>query len=637
MKSIQSGKLVVVTLPESICFYQHSSIDIVSKLGQLAESLHKTKTQETHGVMLLQANVAHDAVSPWIFELRNECLFNDLVQRIDAWRWVLSLIRNSPIPWTYAAAGNCFGSAWELALSCHHRYWFKSKSLLGFPEIEAGVFPPGGLLESLSKRAGRTRERWQANPFCSAKVALSDGLIDYCSDATDWHQQAKQIFSELIDVSPTAGVRPTRRTRPRHDFVSVDAQSRRAAYQQIEIVSQQEKFGKASGPTAWDYCWQLVSERAKLRQPADLGRIISLIASRYLLLPQYSTWLEKQSVTAQTLSTTFETEADIASAPLAIDLAQGAPPSSVLSRLLENNQQVLMIATDSRDLATELNLLYSRLERDLGNVAAQNLWERGVTWCQGRPLGFTGSVLCWTPDDYFIASITQVDYRFFRLSSNHIDAIPGILEFPGPETSIPRVIQNVLSYVSDAVIKTPKAFSEATPLSIKFRSLFLDELIRVSSHCDYDLTAAVDSLQRAGWGFAGDEELWERFLRTRSQFVPSRANYDLRSKLPKFDAEITSWKHAKQSAKRLKSKNNVRWNHVAFSRHMASYLGILARFAQNIGDAGPESTLNFLAGESLGLPQSLGTPLTFLKLRGSRRTDHYARDQWHHLLNAEQT
>jgi hypothetical protein len=186
------------------------------------------------------------------------------------------------------------------------------------------------------------------------------------------------------------------------------------------------------------------------------------------------------------------------------------------------------------------------------------------------------------------------------------------------------------------VIKTPKAFSEATPLSIKFRSLFLDELIRVSSHCDYDLTAAVDSLQRAGWGFAGDEELWERFLRTRSQFVPSRANYDLRSKLPKFDAEITSWKHAKQSAKRLKSKNNVRWNHVAFSRHMASYLGILARFAQNIGDPGPESTLNFLAGESLGLPQSLGTPLTFLKLRGSRRTDHYARDQWQHLLNAEQ-
>ena len=70
---------------------------------------------------------------------------------------------------------------------------------------------------------------------------------------------------------------------------------------------------------------------------------------------------------------------------------------------------------------------------------------------------------------------------------------------------------------------------------------------------------------------------------------------------------------------------------------MASYLGLLARYFCNSKSEASESTLDFLAGACLGMPQNMGTPLTFLRSRGSRRIDHYASDRWNHLLNVERT
>ena len=548
MNLVTHEKLAVITLPENVCFYQQSASQFIQDLSHLAESLHKSSNPQTHGILLLQPQSAQDAVESWINELKYECLFNDLVHRIDAWRWLLSLIRNSPVPWIYASADNCFGSSWELALSCHHRYWFKSKALVGFPEIEAGVFPPGGLLESLSKRAGRTRERWQASPLNFAKNALSDGLIDYCSDATNWREQALRIFSELLEVNPTSGIRAHRRTRPRHDFVSVDAQSRRMAYQQVESVAQQEKFGKASGPTAWDYCWQLVSERAKLRQPADLGRIIGLIASRYLLLSQYSTWLEKQIVSSHAKATTLLNDRRVASAPIAIDLNHSAPPAAVITRLVENNKNVILVASEQRDLVTGLNLLFGRLERNLGNVAAEYLWDRNVTWSLGRPLGFSGTVLSWMPDDYLVCSNSGADYSFLRLEGNHLDATPGIMEFSSSEPNLPLSIRDVLDSICDGVIWIPEILGLRMPLSVRFRSLFLEELIQAALYTDHDLSIAVSALQRAGWAFAGDESSWERFLRTRRLFNPTKEASFLSPDFLQIDPDLNTWRTAKIKA-----------------------------------------------------------------------------------------
>ena len=622
------GDIVVIKLPKNICFYESKAVSTIDKLGKLAEELHKENGSKAKGVLLLQEGSAIDWHRDWISELTETCMFNDLVYRIDTWRWVLSLIRNSPIAWTYAAAADCRGSAWELALSCQHRYWFKANAQLGFPEINVGVFPPGGVLESLNKRTGRTRERWQSSPFCTASEALDDGLIDFCSEAIDWQMEATGIFADILALSPKSGVREQRRKRARDDFNSVDSQSRRAAYEEIENVWRQEKFGVASGPTAWDYCWQLVKERGKLKHPGDLGRLISLISSRYLLSPAYLIWLRSRQV-ANSNSGVFPAKNGCL-LPVVIDLSQAAPPNSILMRLLQAPTQIIFAANDGRDLVVALNLQFSRLERALGNIAAQYLWERSVTWYQGQPKNSNSVVLSWTHDDCLTIAIDGSDYRFLRLDGNAPTAEPGLMEFFGIDASLPATALALVELVSDGLLKTHTNLSE-TPIASQIRSLFLDEMLRVSQYTDGDLTTVASHLKNSGWRFAGDGECWDRFLRTRHSALPSNQDKTTGSLLPTYNSDITTWRFAKVQAKRSNKAAETRWNETAVSQHFALFLGQLTELTVTQDINRDRSATDFLCASALGLPNNYGTPLTFLKQRGRRRVEHYASIHWPHF------
>ena len=622
------GNVVVVSLPTNICFYESKAQEIIDQLGKLADELHKSNGGKTTGVLLLQQGDASDWHHDWVAELTNTCMFNDLVFRIDTWRWVLSLIRNSPVAWTYAAASDCRGSAWELALCCQHRYWFKANAILGFPEINVGVFPPGGVLESLNKRTGRTRERWQSSPFCTASEALDDGLIDFCSEAIDWKLHAISIFSDILALSPKSGVRDQRRKRDRNDFISVDSQSRRAAYEQIENVWRQEKFGVASGPTAWDYCWQLVKERSKLKHPGDLGRLISLISSRYLLSPAYLIWLQSRQVAYSGSGTLPANTGGLL--PLVIDLSQGAPPNSILVRLLQAPVQIIFAAADNRNLVAALNLQFSRLERTLGNIAAQYLWERGVTWYQGHVKNGHSTVLSWTHDDCLTIKINGFEYRFLRLDGNAPTAEPGLMEFFGVSSSLPTATQALVELVSDGLLKTPVNSSEI-PLTDQIRSLFLDEMLRVSQFTDGDLTILVSHLKNSGWRFAGDGDSWDRFLRTRHSARPPTKVVTTSGWLPIYNADITTWRFAKVQAKRSNKAAEIRWNETAVSQHFALFLGKLAELIVTQAISRDQGATDFLCASALGLPNKYGTPLTFLNQRGRRRVEHYAAIHWPHF------
>ena len=622
------GDIVVVKLPKDICFYESKALTTIDKLGNLAEELHKTNGGKIKGVLLLQEGTASDWHRDWVAELAETCMFNDLVYRIDTWRWVLSLIRNSPIAWTYAAAADCRGSSWELALCCQHRYWFKANALLGFPEINIGVFPPGGVLESLNKRTGRTRERWQSSPFCTASEALDDGLIDFCSEAIDWQVEATSIFADILALSPNSGVREQRRKRAKNDFISVDSQSRRAAYEEIENVWRQEKFGVASGPTAWDYCWQLVKERAKLKNPGDLGRLISLIASRYLLSPAYLIWLQSRQV-AHARSGALSTKRSCL-LPIVIDLSQAAPPNSILVRLLQAPIQIIFAATDGRDLVAALNLQFSRLESALGNIAAQYLWERGVTWYQGQAKNSHSTVLSWTHDDCFTITINSSDYRFLRLDGNAPMAEPGLMEFFGIDDHLPTSAQAIVELVSDGLLRT-QANSTEIPLTAQIRSIFLDEMLRISQYTDGDLTTVASHLKNSGWRFAGDGECWDRFLRTRHSSLSSTKGETTGSWLPTYNSDITTWRFAKVQAKRSNTVAETRWNETAVSQHFALFLGRLAELTLTQDIRRDRSATDFLCASALGLPNNYGTPLTFLSQRGKRRVEHYTAIHWPHF------
>ena len=619
---------IIVNLPSSICFYEEKASSAIEELSLLAEQLHKTPPKSTTGVMLIQSQNANDWQANWILELDKKTMFTALVSRIATWRWLLSLIRNSPIPWAFASSSDCLSSSWELALCCQRRYWFKPGAQLGFPEIKAGVFPPGGILESLTKRTGRTKERWQSKPVYSASEALDDGLIDFCSQSYEWRDRSLAIFREMLSLNPISGVRQSRRERPREDFISVDSQSRGTAYEQIESAWHHEKFGAVKGPTAWDYCWQLVNERSKLKRPEDLGRLISIISSRYLLLPAYNLWL--RSKFAQHLARPEATDALTCLSPIMIDVRHGSPPSSVVERLLLNSVQIVFMSDEGRDLVNCLNRQFNQLERTLGNVAAQNLWERYVNWFVGTKNTINQPFLAWGNDDTVTFTIGDINQSFLRLEGNGPDADPGLMEAIKLNYESSEIINTLVNFVSDGLTTAPVQV-DSPPLAVKIRSLFLDEMLRMTQYADGDLVALVISLQHSGWRFAGNEESWDRFLRTRSAFPVRISEANEVGVLQSYNGEITSWRSAKVHAKRSRSNLLPKWSDTAMSHHFAIFLGLLTVSAAKNLDLTARIGTDHLISMALGLPSSSGTPLTFLKLRGRRRIEHYAARYWPHL------
>jgi enoyl-CoA hydratase/carnithine racemase len=623
---------VLFRLPSGVSLYESRAREFVSELTAFAEDLHRQSGKKIKGVLLLQENPADDRTDTWLAELENETLFRELASRIDAYRWLLSLIRNSPVPWVYASASDCVGSFWELALSCQRRYWYASGGTLGFPEIAVGAFPPGGVLESLSRRTGRTRERWAAKPTFSASDALLDGLIHFCLPASNWEEDALAMFQEMLRVNPKTGVRESRRRRNKEVIdVAKDNQSRRAAYEELETVWKQERLKTHKTPSAWDYCWQLVKGRGRLKDSRQLGSLIGHIAARHFLSQSYISWLSTHLVERAVLDVPDKTAACMP--PVVIDLNALAPPTEVLLQLLSHNLRLVFVASESKALAAAINLLFNRLERATNSQTALSLWEPSVTWYQGQADETRSLVLRWSVDDRFLVAYEGETVTFVRLEGNGSSAKPGLMEWEIAELSSSPLSPQVLTIVgitSGGMIHTRPGRTLPLPLSVHVRSLFFEEMLRVARSVDGDLGLVAEGLKANGWSFAGDEEAWDRFLKARHDAYPYDAElsrFGVRQ-IERSHWEIGSWKHARAMVKKSGAEGVRRRNPTWLSQHLAMFAGLLARSIGTTDRVTSPEHADYLCAVALGFPEAYGTPLAYLRQRGITRVEHYAASHW---------
>jgi hypothetical protein len=292
--------------------------------------------------------------------------------------------------------------------------------------------------------------------------------------------------------------------------------------------------------------------------------------------------------------------------------------------------QLIFAATDSRDLMAALNLQFSRLEKVLGAVAAKTLWEDNISWFQGQSELSNVPILRWTLDDCFTLTIEDQELRFLRLEGNSPSAKAGLMEYPGSKYSLSDVAQCIISIVADGLLSIDIA-SNHPPLTVQIRSLFFDEMLKISQSIDGDLDTVRESLRSSGWHFAGGDESWDRFLRTRQQSRPINGEDRKLQRCPPINWDITSWRHAKIEAKKASTQSSTNWNATAIGQHLALFLGILTELAALDLTLDDKRIADTLAGHALGLPDSMGTTLTFLQQKGRRRIQHYARMHWPHI------
>ena len=617
---------IVVRIGGRRSLYGPTAEAMLAELTAVAERMHQPSPPEC-GVLVLQESPLNDADDALLRDLTETCLLDDVARAFDDLRWLLFLIRHSPVPWTFASAHDCLGSAFELALSCHKRLWFAPEARLGFPAIAAGFYPPGGIIEALNKRAGKTRDAWAAKPQLTAHDACVDGMINFCSRADDWRAAATEFFDLVHEERERTGRQAPNRA-PRIDFSTPrDAEARQTAFETLDFLATSVKASPVQPKTAWEICWELVKERAKLKDPRDLGRLIAYVAARHALSPQFVAWTAQQRYQRRARPAALVNARP--SARVVIDLDYLAPPVDIISRILKAETQITFVGSEPEALAVAVNLVYNRLERAIGAEPAASVWDRLVSWYQGD---VATPHVRWTIDDRMVVATAEAEVSFLRLAGNSSGAEAGYLEWtaPTPESVLPDEILSVVRLVCDGVMTSP---ARAVPRSVHVRSLFFEELVRIARYVEGDLAAVVEGLNLRGWGFAGSDDAWDRFLNTR------RDAYRLDTALAGFGApqldranwELGGFKHARTLAKKgpaltATDMSAGRWNPTGISQHMAMFLGLVVD--QVSKDGARRSDADGFCALALGFPASLGAPGVFLRRHGRRRVENYAARHW---------
>jgi hypothetical protein len=626
---------IQVNIPAITCLLSSQGMVVLEKLLELAEEFAKADVPEKYISLLLQGS-ATDRNMRWYDDLNRHLLLAETFSRIMKFRWLLSLIRKSRVPWIFLAADSCLGSTWELALACHRRYWFSEVSQVGFPDIVVGGFPSGGTVEVLAKTNPKFKEFWQANPAVSARIAFQNNYITFCSEIGDsWQTDyldllGQQPFTEHLISSSTLKTRTFTRTDITETF---GEEVKEVVADQLDAMRTRVKTDGAPTGAIWEYCWGLIKQRNKFKDSRELGRLIGLMAARFYHSRNYQSFIYANCIKFQA-----ENLPNTPGEPifrLMIDLNFLVPPTKLITSILNAGVHVIFVSTESRTLMSALNMVYNRLERVIGADSTRLLWKKQIAWFSGFADSRKAPVLRWSVDDRIMIVTTEGTFEYLRLAGNSSQAGKGIMEALN-QMSLNltefKQLAWIITLIADGLYDNPLKKSKL-PLSIYIRSSFFQEALRISRHSGKDVLNILQSLKQQGWGFAGDEEAWDRFLSSRVDIYNFESSYQnvVFGSLTQSEWGVGNLKHARTVSKRADDKLSDKWSPTQISQHLATYLGLLALTLSKSSESQKLGVVDHIASVAAGFPIGMGTPVGYLLERGSRRVSDYCHKHWPEL------
>jgi hypothetical protein len=626
---------IQVNLPAITCLLSSQGMVVLDKLLEVAEQIAKADVPEKYVSLVLQGS-ATDRNMLWYDDLNRHLLLAETFSRIMKFRWLLSLIRKSQVPWIFLSADHCLGSTWELALACHRRYWFSEVSQVGFPNIAVGGFPSGGTVEVLAKTNPKFKEFWQASPTVSSRLAFQNNYITFCSVVGDtWRQDYPDLlglepFTDHLISSSSVKTRTFTRSDISETFGD---EAKEVVADQLDAMRSRVKTEGAPSGAIWEYCWGLIKQRNKFKDSRELGRLIALMSARFYHSRNYQSFIYANCIKFQ--AENLPNKAGEPIVRLMIDLNFLIPPTKLLTSILNAGVHVIFVSTESKTLMSALNMVFNRLERMIGADSARFLWKKQVAWFSGFADSRKAPVLRWTVDDRIMIVTNEGTFEYLRLEGNSSQSGKGIMEALNQMSlniSENKQLAWIIPLIADGLYDNPLKNSNL-PLSIYVRSSFFQEALRISKHSGKDISNILQSLKQQGWLFAGDEESWDRFLGSRVAIYDFESSYQNLNFVSLSQSEwgIGNLKHARTVSKRSDDKMNEKWSPTQISQHLATYLGLLALHLSKSSTNQKLDVVDHIAGVAVGFPIGMGTPVGYLLERGSRRVSDYCHKHWPEL------
>jgi enoyl-CoA hydratase/carnithine racemase len=655
LKIITIEDIVIIEAPTGVCLYSKAAQAMINQLVGLVEKLQNDQKEEKNfpkAVVLLQLEDCSDFVESWESELKYEGTQRQTYENILEFRWLLYLIRHSIVPWYYMNLGDVLGSHWELALSCTYRYSFAADVTFGFPEIAAGVFVAGGILESLAKHGVRSKDKWQAQHTILVNQALREGLIHYyVPGALRLNQPIepsfldKNFYSEInlllkkrlgnksqSQTRHSTGLSTFVRNNPIDLFIKKSSSSKLSRidpilkeefyhefqYKASEYLYQSQK----SNVTAWSYCWEIVKERTSLEKTLNSAAAVARVAALAFYGRSYINWLERQrSITG--LYKKYKKQISPGSSDkyaVSIDISEGYPPIESLIKFAERQVVTFQARSSGVEFKQSLEILFTRLDRTLGHAAASKLWGTQILWTQNEFNSPNFIKLKWRGYDRLYCQIgNRVDVKIFRPIGVDLGGISANYFVAGGDSWDPD-LDRILHMVSPGIIYI-KSSNGLIPWESVFRSLVLEELIRLARSSGGDLSKLCENLRKLGWGFVADEDAWSYFLKAPEDLIAFKSGQQDIDKLihdnSQFLWEIGSWKQARTLAR--KDATEVFNNPVMQSRKLAFFIARVTSLVLKVLPADDVNAIDQIAMISLGFPASYHSPLGYLNALGERR------------------
>jgi hypothetical protein len=621
-----------INLPPVTCLLSDEGQQVVSGLIEVAEKVCSPGFTRRY-VSLLLCGPASDRNMKWYDDLSRRLVLSETFSRIMTFRWLLSLIRKSPVPWVFFAADDCLGTTWELALSCSRRYWFSETAQVGFPEVQIGGFPSGGSAEAMAKTNPKFHEFWDRTPVVASREAFANDFVSFCSPiGADWATSYNDLLiaSGFHENMPATGVGEMRKFSRSELSETFGPDAKEVVIEQLDSVRARVATSGAPTGAIWEYCWGLIRQRGKLKDSRELGRLIGILSARFYHSRRYQSFVYASCVKSE--AEKLPKAAGFPSNRLVIDLNFLTPPTSILTSILQAGARIIFVSTEPKTLMTALNMIYNRLERHMGAVQVRHLWHEQVAWFSGHADAAKSPILRWSADDRVMIVAQDGTFEFLRLDGNSSQAEKGIMEAVNALSRTARdtpSLLGIIPLIASGLYESPFKTSKL-PLSIFVRSSFFQEAMHIARHCGNDIQNVIQNLKSQGWGFAGDEEAWDRFLSSRMDiynFDRSYQNLGFNG-LSQTEWSIGSFKHARSVTKKLSDKSEFRWSATHASQHLAIYLGLLVLHLCQSASQKDTNIVDHIAAVALGFPVGMGTPVGYIRERGSRKISFYSRTNW---------
>ncbi|MEZ4740998.1 MAG: hypothetical protein R3B45_00880 [Bdellovibrionota bacterium] len=629
--------VIIVSLPYVDNILSEHGVEFIEEVSNIIAPMCE-RADLSILFILSEKKTSGSLYDSWLEELESQLLLMQLSERIKKYRHFIKIIKSSAATTFFAFDCNCCDWKFDVALSCDFRLSFNPEAIVGFEEIELGVFPPGWRVGQLSSKLQKYKNQWKNFPVLKSEDAAAKNLLQFSGFHSNWQEFLKKwMRTQVVQSAVKKAKNTSNRSKGYRNIENRISDSTLTSFSELKkkVESwEQVNLKNEEHYSGWDVCWKIAESKFANLNFNEIESLFVYHLAKQYFYPSYMRLIRAQKDKKN--NPRYKIQEQIDDLPLYLNVDTVPPPVSVVASLIKNGKKVIFFASDFRHLTPALERYFIKLESSFPDKSKMHLlWEEKISWFTGDIVKDSSVVLSWQFDDTLHIKMGNNVLVLNCLAGNLFNAEISVCETNSDNIDLVDVpaIKGVLPILTSALVRSKPITGTSVPVSIWLRSLLFEELLQVAAYMKVSFENVLKALQESNWGFIAMEDCWSRFLQMRYSAWSSLDKSDdlIQNFGPNQESwDIANWKQMK-SLPMKQQYHELSWNqasHTIVNHHFAVYCGLLARLLERMNLVGSIFDANILCSGAAGFPHMYGEPTHYLDELGEKRVAAYCKIYW---------